>query len=113
MCSVMLKVEQDFRDSNPQEAYKNINMFKKGFKLSTTLCKSKHGYIITEREKVTSRWKQYFEELLNPDINHWLVMQNEEQVVSLPTKQEIVAAVDKVKNNKAPDTDNLLGELLK
>lgn len=81
MYSVMLKVEQDFRDSYPQEAYKNINMFKKGFKLSTTLCKSKHGYIITEREKVMSRWKQYFEELLNPDINHRLVMQNEEQVV--------------------------------
>ncbi|CAL1685092.1 unnamed protein product [Lasius platythorax] len=62
---IMRKAEQNFRENNPREAY---NFFKKGFAPSTTLCKTRDGVIITNKERVMERWKQYFEELLNTNV---------------------------------------------
>jgi hypothetical protein len=34
----------------------------------TLVCKNKDGNIISEKQQILERWQQYFEELLNPEI---------------------------------------------
>jgi hypothetical protein len=63
---VLLKMEDDFMDNNTKEAYKGVNFFKKGFKPNTNLCRNTSGVIISNKEEIKTRWKEYYSELLNP-----------------------------------------------
>lgn len=81
-----------------------------------------NGNIIVTADQQRSRWRQYFEELLNGQGD----ATNETEAVvednantnrrirtGIPTKSEIVEAIKKLKNNKAPGTDDIAPELLK
>lgn len=118
----MLKAEQEFRKNNPREAYRGINFFKKGFAPSTTACKTRDGEIISSKEKVMERWKQYFEELLNTNamgqeaMDPRLERRREElelETVESPSMEDVTKVISKLKNNKAPGVDNIPGELLR
>jgi endonuclease/exonuclease/phosphatase family metal-dependent hydrolase len=50
MNNILLKVEQNFAENNTREAYKGVNVFKKGFKPRTTLCKDTGGDIIADTD---------------------------------------------------------------
>ncbi|KAG8226614.1 hypothetical protein J437_LFUL007687 [Ladona fulva] len=67
--SIMLRAKETFRENNTREAYKEINFFKKGFQPSTNICRECNGNLLTDKEKVMIRWKQYFNKLLNPSSN--------------------------------------------
>jgi hypothetical protein len=48
-----------------RQFYRDINRLRKDFKPRLTICKSKNGDIITEKDGILNRWKDYFHELLN------------------------------------------------
>jgi sorting nexin-29 len=92
------------------------------------------GNLVTGKKKVLQRWAEHFDELLNghgdeyrsdgegetEDMGEHLGKGEEENgrdrnldTTDIPTKEEVKAAVDKLKNNKAPGPDGILNEILK
>jgi len=97
--------------------YRDINNLRRDFKTRLAVCKSKNGDIITETGDILNRWKDHFHELLNsteqdkgPSITQDYKDTNEED--SAPTV-EVEVAVQKLKNYKAPGTDNIPAELFR
>jgi len=75
--------------------------------------KDKHGKILTQPEAVNTRWNEYFDKLYN-DPNEV----DEAVLVGLPSSRntkeipgieedEVVAAITRMKNGKAPGIDNV------
>jgi len=97
---------------------RDVNNLRKDFKPKLTLCKSRNGDIITEKGDILNRWKDHFHELLNsteqdkgPSIMQDYKDTNEEDTT--PTVEEVEMAVQKLRNYKAPGTDNIPAELFK
>ena len=112
------KLEEPGNQHQTKQFYRDINKLRKGFKPRLTLCKIKNGDIITEKDDILNRWKNHFRELLNsrdyenePSKTQDLNDIKEED--SLPTIEELEMAVHRLKNYKAPVTDNIPVELFK
>eukprot|EP00794_Sanderia_malayensis_P006629 gene6629-biopygen5401 len=86
----------------------------------TNVIESKSGTLLSTTEEVTSRWKEYCEELYNckADKDESILKELKEQASPIETAppillSEIEHAVRSLKNNKTPGIDNVPGELLK
>ena len=80
--------------------------------------KDRNGRLLTKENEIKERWKEHFTELLNreppvrpPRIGQGTVSENIED--GNITREEIVSALRKTKNNKAPGIDNITSEMLK
>ena len=98
--------------------YRDINNLREDFKPKLTICKSRNGNIITEKGDILNRWKEHFSELLNgmeqdggPTTMQDYEVTNEEDTI--PTVEEVERAVHKLRNYKAPGTDNIPADLFK
>lgn len=107
--------------------YEKVNKQRKEFKPRVSMCKDKSGNILSQKEEVLKRWREYFNELLNRgDENESDVNQpngnglrgndsdtgadNESEV---PTMDDVKEAMTNLKNNKAPGKDNISTEMWK
>jgi hypothetical protein len=111
-----------------------VNIIRKGYKSITGMCKDKMGNLVTRKKMVLQRWVEHFDELLNghgdedrsdgegetEDMREHLGKEEEENgtdrnldMTDTPTKEEVKAAVNKLKNNKAPGPDGIPSEILK
>jgi endonuclease/exonuclease/phosphatase family metal-dependent hydrolase/ribosomal protein S28E/S33 len=115
------EMDENFKQNNTRAAYAVVKQLKAGFQPTTSLCKDTNGNIISDAEEIKSRWKQYFQELLNPSgpterhtsNNLTDRTADEEPTSSPPTLEEVKSALGNQKNNKAPGVDNIPAELLK
>ncbi len=84
-------------------------------KQSVNIIKDEHGIILVDEEAIKTRWKTYFEELLNVE-NDKDELEEPEQVEG-PEMQilrsEVEMAVKHMKNNKAPGPSGITSEMLK
>ena len=79
-----------------------------------TCCRNKDGDLVSNQPEVLSRWAQYFDELLNDQLNEQLEAPLADSVMLLPTSiEETRKAIRRLKNNKAPRTDGIAAELVK
>jgi len=84
-------------------------------KHSINMIKDKNGNILTDEEAIRSRWRSYFEELLNVEnareplekINPVEGPENE------ITRKEIELAIKQMKSNKAPGPSGITAEMFK
>jgi hypothetical protein len=53
-----LKMEELGQQHQIRQFYRDINTLRKDFKPRLTICKSKKGDIITEKDGILNRWKQ-------------------------------------------------------
>jgi len=60
------QLEQSHNNKQIREFYKIVNNVK-GFKTNTTMIRNTEGEIISGKQEVLNRWKEYFTELLNED----------------------------------------------
>jgi hypothetical protein len=99
-----------------RKAYKEINNRKTGFRPHTNLCNDKNGNIIAEQEQITSRWKECFEELLNPPTTkHEAEVRIEEDniIIEPPKLVETKMALQAVKFDTATGIDSVPPEVYK
>jgi hypothetical protein len=113
--------------NDTRKLYKALNNARKTFKPRVTLYKDEVGDIrvISDKQGILARWVRHFDKLLNGDpaakkSNEGEVQRNvqefevrEVEETEAPTLDEVGNALEKLKNNKAPGTDNLLAELIK
>jgi len=112
------RLEELGQQHQTRKCYRDINILRKDFKPRLTVCKSKNGDIISEKGDILNRWKDHFHELLNsleqdkgPSILQDYKGTNEED--SAPAVEEVEVAIQKLKNYKAPGTDNIPAELFR
>ena len=117
---VLLEIEKFGSRKETRNFYRKVNESRKGYSQQPLLCKGKSGLVLADEERCINRWAEYFRELLNPntppsrdDGNNDLPFQTAQPYVSEPTLQEVEREILKLKNFKAPGTDNLPGELFK
>ena len=102
-----------------RKLYENVKNVKNGYSQQPQLCKDSNGMVLAEERQCMERWTEFFksqlsqsgpqalEDITEPDS------QSNVQDVAEPTLEEVKASVFKLKNNKAPGSDNLPGELFK
>ena len=137
---LMEEIEEEGRRKETRKFYRKVNIIRKGYKPRTGMCKDKMGNLVTGKKKVLQRWAEHFDELLNghgdeegnkgngdgdgegdtEDMGEYLGKEEEEngtdrnlETTNVPTKEEVKAAVNKLKNNKAPGPDGIPSEILK
>jgi hypothetical protein len=78
------------------------------------MCKDAEVNIITSKAQILERWFAHFDALLNRNFNNRLsnVCTEKNNEDFKPTKDEIEAVIDKLKN-KAPGIDHIQADLLK
>lgn len=117
---VFIEIERFGNRKETRNFYRKVNESRNGYSQQPLLCKDKDGLVLADEERCIRRWAEYFKELLNPntplnrnDANDELPFQTAQPHIADPTLQEVEDEILKLKNFKAPGTDNIPGELFK
>lgn len=103
--------------------YKKVNNKRNGYKAPAGICRDRSGKrVLVEPEQCLKEWTNYFEDLLNADVEMEENMsnlstnqedENNENNDDAPSLEEIIEAIGKIKRNKAAGIDDIPGELIK
>lgn len=105
--ALVLQMEQDFKRDNLREAYRAMNLFKKGYISRSTICRNKERAMVAGKKNVLNRWREYFDQLLNPNPAQNRDQPNEpmteeEDTMDPPSMEQVRRVIGRLKNNKAP-----------
>lgn len=103
--------------------YGKVKQNRAGYTQQPLFCKDTNGTVIANEERCIVRWTEYFRELLNNNnaenrvANQQAVRVNDQMqphpYIAEPSLEEVKATIMKLKNNKAPGSDNIPAELIK
>jgi hypothetical protein len=95
--------------------YKRIQEITQEFKPRVNACRDSDGKMLTEKEDIQRRWKEYFESVLtdNPDDTDSMTFFTAETEDIQPSYEEVTHIIKCLKNHKVPGTGQILAELLK
>ena len=117
---VLIEIERFGNRKETRNFYRKVNESRSGYSQQPLLCKDKDGLVLADEERCIRRWAEYYKELLNPnrppsrnDTNDDLPFQTAQPHIAEPALQEVEHEIWKLKNFKAPGTDNVPGELFK
>lgn len=115
--SLVEKAEQDRTNNNARDFYRTTRFFQKEYKPKAYGVKDKDGNILIQQSEGLVRWKEYFEELLNGDVEQDIELRprylNVQPEVEKPSLEEVTKAIQEMKNNKAPGEDGINSEIIK
>lgn len=111
------QIDQDRKEGRIRRHYLGIKKIKRGYQPRIQMVKDKNNKLITNPRDVNSRWKEYFEDLLNrPEPNQpfteELTYGPEVEVPEL-SHEEVAQASKAMKNNKSPGNDEIPAEMWK
>jgi Reverse transcriptase (RNA-dependent DNA polymerase) len=113
-------IENLHTQNETRKFYQAIRIAKNGFQPRISMCRKKNGELVCDLNGVLERWKEHFNELLNAGTDDRQAAQSRHSYesddgkeFSEPSRQEVVDAISRLKNNKAPGDDALSGELFK
>lgn len=114
---ILEDAEDDFQHHRSRQMYQNIKKTSQKYKKRETFVKDKEGNIITNEERVSSRWAEYFSELLNAEEPAETFVFNfpdtADNDVPPPSLDEVQEIINKLKNHKAGGEDQIFAELIK
>jgi hypothetical protein len=102
-------------NKNIRDLYRGITLFKKGYQPKTDLVKDERGDLLADPQKILTRWKNYFCQILNvqgPGGIKQTEIHTAEPFVPKPTAAEFEVAIRKTKRYKAPGSDQIPAELI-
>ncbi|KAL4104223.1 hypothetical protein QTP88_019532 [Uroleucon formosanum] len=116
MNELLRETEQDRSQGNIRNFFVKIKKYKQFYPNLKAVKDIDDNILIDPIEKVT-RWKNYFEELLNSEVPvrpvpAWIDHRAEQEVNDV-SMQEVKTAINNLKNWKAPGTDGIPAELIK
>lgn len=108
------KLEKDSK-GNQKLFYRVLKNLRKKDNTDAVTITNEHGDLLTEENQIMDRWKNYFEMLLNPQLNTTSKKSHrvERYIKIYITKGEIIETIKKIKNCKAAGWDKISGEMLK
>jgi hypothetical protein len=59
------EIELNSKNKNIRDLYRGITEFKKCYQLKTNLVKDERGDLLVDPQKILTRWKNYFCQVLN------------------------------------------------
>jgi hypothetical protein len=117
-------IEENIKDKQIRNAYKEVGSLKASFHPHTDLCSGTNNEILSTEEEIKTRWKTYFQDLLttsvtadqgNPLEATYLNQADteEEMEEDAPGILDIKMAIQSMNYNKSPGIDNIPAELYK
>jgi hypothetical protein len=112
-------IEESRKQNKSREVYEGIRKLTGKSANQTSIVKDKDGSMITDADKVKTRWKQYFEELYNDPnpVDERILVELENNRDEEPTPsimiEEVTRAIERLKTGKAPGIDNITAEEIK
>ena len=112
-------IEESRKTNKSREVYESIRKITGKFTSKASVIKGKDGEMITDAEKVMSRWKEYFDELYNETnpVDEATLNQIVENSDKNPCQgilmEEVARAVKRLKDRKAPGVDNITAAEIK
>jgi len=114
----MLKQIEEAHKQNETKFFKDIRTFQNDSSPPIFTCKDGNGTLNLDKQEVLDRWKKYFADLMKMD--KMIAEQTQEESfkeieieIEQPTYKEVSDIIIKLKENKAPGTDNIPAELIK
>lgn len=116
MNELLRETEQDRSQGKIRNFFVKIKKYKQ-FNPNLKAVKDIDDYILIDPVEKVTRWKNYFEELLNSEVPvrpvpAWIDHRAEQKVNDV-SMQEVKTAINNLKNWKAPGTDSIPAELIK
>ncbi|VVC36479.1 Reverse transcriptase domain [Cinara cedri] len=116
MNELLRETEQDHTQGRIRNFFVKIKKYKQ-FNPNLKAVKDIDDNILIDPIEKVTRWKNYFEELLNSEVPArpvpaWIDHRAEQEVNDV-SKQEVKKAINSLKNWKAPGTDGIPAELIK
>ena len=109
------EIETNSKNKNIKDLYKVIKDFKKEYQARVNVIKNENEELLSDSNSVLNRWKSYFSRLLNVhegnDVGE-IQIQTAEPSTPEPTLLEDEMAIEKLKNYKSPDIDQIPAELI-
>jgi hypothetical protein len=104
------EIETNSQRNNVRAMYIGINSHRKGFQARLNVVRNEEGNLVADAQGVLKKWKDHFSKILNVHKGHEQeTTANEvhtaEPHVPKPSLAEIVNAIKKLKNNRAPGMD--------
>ena len=107
-------MEEDYRSAS-RKFWQTIRCLRRGKQSSTNTVYSGGGELLTSTGDIVGRWKEYFEDLLNPTDMPSIeeAEAGDSEVDSFITQAEVTEVVGKLLGGKAPGVDEIRPEYLK
>ncbi|KAL4082969.1 hypothetical protein QTP88_023973 [Uroleucon formosanum] len=119
------KAEKEFVSSieehrlNPRRFFKKCNSIKKGFNAQLIMLRDDCGYLITDEANIVKKFQTHFKDLLNINQDNNASKEDDplyytvQPEITELDEEEIKQIIIMLKNNKAPEEDNINAELIK
>ncbi len=100
-------MEKEHWKGSSRAAYMKIKEIKRNFQPRTGILKNAKGTMLTEPEEIKNQWKEYTEQLYqnNSGVKDEMMTVFDQEPDIL--KDEAIAAIKLLPNNKAPGSDNI------
>jgi hypothetical protein len=117
-------IEENIKDKQIRNPYKTVGSLKAGFHPHTELCSGTNNKILSKEEEITTKWKTYFQDLLNTTATagHSNSLEaaytnqadtEEELEEEPPAILDIEMVIHSLNNDKSPGIDNIATGLYK
>jgi hypothetical protein len=109
------EIELNSNNKTIRDLYRGITEFKKGYQPETNLVKNEKGDLLADPQKMLTRWKNYFYQLLNVQESGGITqteVHTAEPFVPEPSAAEVEVAIRKMERYKVPGSDQITAELI-
>lgn len=111
---ICLEIEQHTHKNETRDMFKKIKQITRSFTPKHTAIRSEDGALLTDKSQIKERWKNYCKQLMADNS----VRDNRPQTIEFAEREpsvlreEVTAAVRKLKTNKSPGEDNIVSEMI-
>jgi hypothetical protein len=108
----LIEIERHRSIQDSRKFYKRLNDVRQPFKPQVAMCQAKNGEILTNKNQMQARWKEYFEEHLNEGSKSEqptrpIDLRDDGVDIDLPSRKEIEGTLKYLKNNRAAGADSI------